>query len=117
MLTDLLRILALSLLASLAACSGFAPYRIEIQQGNYISAEMAGQLKPGMSKQQVRFVLGTPLLIDVFHGERWDYVYYLDARQGKVEQRRLAVHFADGKLTRLDGDLAQAAAQPIERTP
>ena len=48
------------------------PYRIEIQQGNFVSQEMVSQLKPGMSKDQVRFVLGTPLITDSFHADRWD---------------------------------------------
>ena len=54
---------------------GVSPYRIDIQQGNYISQDMVGQLKPGMSKEQVRLTLGTPLLTDIFHADHWDYVY------------------------------------------
>ena len=101
------------LVALLPACSvpripGITPYKVEIQQGNFVSQDMVAQLKPGMSKEQVRFVLGTPLLTDIFHGDRWDYVYWREAPSGKREQRKLAVFFADGKLTRLDGDIAAA---------
>lgn len=105
---------AAMLAACLAACSsvpripGITPYKVEIQQGNFVSQEMVAQLKPGMSKEQVRFVLGTPLLTDIFHADRWDYVYWRETSQGKREQRRLAVYFSDGKLTRLDGDVASA---------
>ena len=98
----------------LVACSsgpripGLTPYKIEIQQGNYVTQEMVSQLKAGMSKEQVRIMLGTPLLTDVFHADRWDYLYYREASSGKKEQRKLAVFFTDGKLTRLDGDIVPA---------
>ena len=100
--------------ASLAGCSyvptipGVTPYRIEIQQGNFISQEMVTQLKPGMSKEQVRLALGTPLLTDIFHADRWDYVFWRERPGKKREQRKLTVFFEDGKLTRLDGDVVAA---------
>ena len=102
-------VLPVILTFALAACGyvpripGVTPYRIDIQQGNYISQEMVGQLKPGMSKEQVRLTLGTPLLTDIFHADRWDYVYWRDRPGAKREQRKLTVFFEDGKLTRLDG--------------
>jgi outer membrane protein assembly factor BamE len=100
--------------ALLSACTsvpripGVTPYKIEIQQGNYVSQDMVAQLKPGMTKEQVRFALGTPLLIDIFHADRWDYVYWKEASDGRREQRKLAVFFEDGKLARLDGDVVPA---------
>ena len=102
-----------SLLAvTLAACGvripGITPYRIEIQQGNYVSQEMAAQLKSGMSKEQVRLALGTPLLTDLFHADRWDYVYWREAPDGKRESRKLVVFFAGGKLERVEGDVTPA---------
>jgi outer membrane protein assembly factor BamE len=103
-------------LAALAGCGfvpqipGVPPYRIDIQQGNYISQDLVAQLKPGMSKEQVRLTLGTPLLTDIFHADRWDYVYYRDRPGAKREQRKLTVFFEDGKLTRLDGDVVAAGA-------
>lgn len=84
---------------------GLTPYRIEIQQGNYLSQEAVSRLRPGMTKDQVRNILGTPLLTDIFHAERWDYVYFLEHPNGNRDQRKLAVFFADGKLARLDGDV------------
>ena len=89
---------------------GITPYRMVIQQGNFISQEMVSQLKPGMSKEQVRLALGTPLLADAFHADRWDYVYWRQAPDGKRESRKLAVFFADGKLARVDGDIVPAQA-------
>jgi outer membrane protein assembly factor BamE len=100
-----------ALLALLSACGyvpripGVTPYKIEIQLGNYVSQEMVSQLKPGMTKDQVRFVLGTPLLTDIFHADRWDYVYWRETSAGKREQRKLAIFFEDDKLARLDGDI------------
>jgi outer membrane protein assembly factor BamE len=89
---------------------GVTPYRIDIQQGNYISSDMVAQLKPGMSREQVRLTLGTPLLTDIFHADRWDYVYWYERPGAKPEQRKLTVFFEDGKLLRLDGDVVAAGA-------
>jgi outer membrane protein assembly factor BamE len=101
-------VLVLSLLAS--ACGVLTPYRIEIQQGNYVTQEMVAQLKPGLTRDQVRYVMGTPLLTDIFHEERWDYVFVRQrANSNDVEQRRLAVFFEDGKLKRVDGDIVASA--------
>ena len=101
-------VVVLSLLT--AACGPITPYRIEIQQGNYVTQEMAAQLKPGLTRDQVRFVMGTPLLSDIFHEERWDYVFVRQrANSNVVEQRRVAVFFEDGKLKRVDGDIVAAA--------
>jgi outer membrane protein assembly factor BamE len=86
---------------------GIKPYRMTIQQGNFISQEMVAQLKPGMTREQVRFVLGTPLVTDIFHADRWDYVYFLDSA-GKKEQRNLSVIFEKDRLARVIGDLMPA---------
>jgi outer membrane protein assembly factor BamE len=108
--------------AALAGCSfvptipGVTPYRIEIQQGNFISQEQVVQLKPGMSKEQVRLALGTPMLADLFHADRWDYVYWREAVDGRRESRKLAVFFADGKLERVAGDGVPDQAPPAKET-
>jgi outer membrane protein assembly factor BamE len=113
----------LFLAVALAACSsgpripGITPYRMEIQQGNFVSQEMVSQLKAGMSKEQVRLALGTPLLTDLFHADRWDYVYYREGSNGKRESRKMAVFFADGKLLRVDGDVTMAKEQPEKEPP
>jgi outer membrane protein assembly factor BamE len=109
------------LLLSLAACSvteSLHPYRPDIRQGNFITQEMVSQLKPGMSREQVRFVLGSPLLTDVFHADRWDYIYRLQAgADGAVKQRRLAVFFKDDKLVRVNGDVEAAEAAENKGQP
>ena len=94
--------------AEMPKVPGLTPYRMVIQQGNFISQEMVAQLKPGMSKEQVRFVLGTPLVTDIFHADRWDYVFYRELPDGKREQRNLSVIFEKDKLARVLGDLLPA---------
>ena len=84
---------------------GVTPYRMVIQQGNFISQEMVAQLKPGMTREQVRFVLGTPLVSDIFHADRWDYVFFRELPDGKREQRNLSVVFEKDRLARVLGDL------------
>jgi outer membrane protein assembly factor BamE len=104
----LIRILAVALAFALPACSSglrLSPYRVDVRQGNMVTQEMAALLKPGMTKDQVRFVLGTPLVKDIFHADRWDYVYRYQPGVGEVQERKLAVFFADGKLTRVSGDV------------
>ena len=86
------------------------PYKPEIQQGNYVSQEMMAQIKPGMTREQVRFILGTPLLTDIFHADRWDYVYWRETEKGKRETRKLALYFNEGKLARVEGDIVSPAA-------
>lgn len=123
----------LVLLPLLAACSSLpsmpampsmpnfsnwlTPYKIDVRQGNYVSQEMVSQLKPGMSKDQVRYALGSPLITDIFHADRWDYVYRLQSGNGKVEERKLTIYFDQGKLIRLAGDVvpakAETAPQPV----
>src|SRR5712664_3774223 len=84
---------------------GITPYKPEIQQGNYVSQEMISQIKPGMTREQVRFILGTPLLTDIFHADRWDYVYWREAENGKRETRRDELSTTDNKLERIKGDV------------
>ena len=90
---------------------------MDIQQGNYISQDMVSQLKLGMTKEQVRYVLGTPLVADIFHADRWDYVYYKDPRRGVREGRKIAVVFENGKLARVLGDVVPAETNPAPAAP
>ena len=101
------RILFLGLSLLVAACAKLTPYRMEIQQGNYVTPEMVAQLSPGLTRDQVRFVLGTPLVSDIFHEDRWDYVFVRrPANRQEVEYRRIAVFFQEGRLKRVEGDVA-----------
>ena len=85
------------------------PYRMEIQQGNFITQEMVSQLKLGQTREQVRFILGSPLVTDIFRTDRWDYVFARRrVNSSEVEQRRIVVFFVDGKLVRIEGDVVNA---------
>ena len=109
--------LAATLVASglLAGCSfdsavGMVnPYRIDVRQGNYVDQEMLSQLRRGMSRDQVRFVLGSPLVVDMFRADRWDYVYHHRPGRGQPEQRVISVFFVDEMLDRVEGDVEVAA--------
>jgi outer membrane protein assembly factor BamE len=83
-------------------------YRSEVQQGTLLSAEMLVNLKPGMTKRQVRLLLGSPPVSDVFHPERWDYVYSLVKVGEKTAPQHLALYFSNDTLVRAEGDLAPA---------
>ena len=111
------------LLVLFAGCSqipvpmlpGLKPHKIEIQQGNYVTQDMVSKVKAGMSRSQVRFALGTPLVADVFHPDRWDYVYVLQKGGRVTEQRRIVAVFKEDKLERIEGDVT--AADPALPTP
>jgi len=109
------------MLLALAGCkqvpdlpSVVSPYKIDVQQGNVITQDMISKLKAGMTRSQVRFVLGSPLVVDPFRLDRWDYVSMYQ-RQGKeIERRRVTVIFDEDKLIRIEGDvtLADTALSP-----
>jgi outer membrane protein assembly factor BamE len=80
-------------------------YRIDVQQGNVIEQDMINKLKPGMDKNQVRYIMGTPLITDPFHSNRWDYVYSMEPGGGERQQRRVTIYFEDEKLAHVDGDI------------
>lgn len=86
-------------------------YRINIDQGNIITQDMVNQLKPGMSRSQVQFVMGSALIADTFHDDRWDYVYTLQDSKGKRKEQRLTVFFQDDKLSAISGDFMPEQAQ------
>ncbi|GJM05521.1 MAG: hypothetical protein DHS20C09_15170 [marine bacterium B5-7] len=85
-------------------------YKIDIQQGNVIEQEMLDRLKPGMDKNQVKFVMGTPVLIDPFHNNRWEYIFSFQKGGGIREQRHITLHFDEDEqvLTHVTGDITAA---------
>jgi outer membrane protein assembly factor BamE len=103
-------ITALASLALLGGCGNFGSmdfpgvYKISIPQGNIITQDMVDQLRPGMTKRQVIFVMGTPLVRDPYHQDRWDYVYNFQPGGGERGQERLSVVFEDDQLVSLSGD-------------
>jgi outer membrane protein assembly factor BamE len=108
-LTGQLRMLAPIVCAALlSGCAFPGVYRIDIPQGNIITQEMVDQLRPGLNKRQVTFILGTPLIRDTFDQDRWDYLYSFQPGGGERVQERLTVFFDDnGELTHFEGDFQQ----------
>lgn len=124
-------LLAAAILATLSACgtvdgvtgriaSSITPYRVEVVQGNFVSREQVEALRPGMTRQQVREVLGTPLLTSVFHADRWDYVFTLKRQGVEPQARKLTVYFAANVMERFEGDTMPSEAEfvaTLDRSP
>lgn len=106
-----------ALAVALSACGstkwGF-PYKADVQQGNWITAEQVARLEKGMTREQVRFILGTPTLQDIFRTNRWDYTYYNKPGYGQAEERHFTVWFDGDRLDHWDGD-AMPNRQPFEK--
>ena len=93
-------------------------YKIDVQQGNVITQDMVDKLKPGMTANQVRYVMGSPSVVDAFHSYRWDYVYSRQVGGGKRTQERLSLYFKDGVLASMEGDFHPRPADAIaQETP
>jgi len=93
-------------------------YRIDIQQGNDITQEMLNKLQPGMTKNQVIYVMGNPLLIDTFHDNRWDYLFSFQPGNGEREQRRITLYFDDKELLdHVEGDVKAAVKSAESDAP
>ncbi|MBH2502452.1 outer membrane protein assembly factor BamE [Neisseria meningitidis] len=112
-------ILALSALLGLAACSAervslFPSYKLKIIQGNELEPRAVTALRPGMTKDQVLLLLGSPILRDAFHTDRWDYTFNT-SRNGIIKERsNLTVYFENGVLVRTEGDVLQNAAEALK---
>jgi len=95
-------------------------HKIDVQQGNVVTQDMVNQLKPGMTRSQVQFIMGSPLVVDTFHQQRWDYVYYFKPGYGDHTENRVTLLFNDDTLTRITGTLtpeAGAVATAAKDTP
>ena len=91
------------------------PYKNDVVQGNFVSREQVEFIKPGMTRQQVRDVLGTPLVASVFHEDRWDYVFTLERRGVELQRYRLTVYFRGDTLERVVGDTMPTEAEFVAR--
>jgi outer membrane protein assembly factor BamE len=116
---------AAAALAALAGCQsmeGYMPswrslgvYKIDINQGNYITQDLVDRLRVGQTKPQVRLVLGTPLVQSAFREGRWDYVYEFTRQGRRVEHRQFTVYFVDDKLARWEGDEMPKSVADLNR--
>jgi len=108
--------LLILLVTGLSGCGnnfGFpGVYRIDVEQGNIVTQEMIDQLKAGMTRRQVRFVLGTPLLEDTFNDDRWDYRYSVRNGLDTLEENRITVFFEEDELVNVTGSLVPEWASP-----
>ncbi|MHB1529052.1 MAG: outer membrane protein assembly factor BamE [Acidiferrobacteraceae bacterium] len=111
-LTSRARRLCLIALATLASGGCSLLYQPNIQQGNIISARALHELRVGMTKDQVRYLLGTPPIRDAFFHDRWDYYYSFQKDGGKRVQQTLTLHFANGRLASMSGTIAPTPNPP-----
>ena len=105
------------LAVALTSCTTIAThfpgvYAIDIQQGNIINQEMVDQLRPNMTKRQVLYVMGTPMLVDVFHKQRWDYIYSDQPGGDDRVQKRITLFFNGDELANIQGDF-RPSSQPV----
>jgi outer membrane protein assembly factor BamE len=106
-------LMATLLLGLLAGCQYFqfpGVHKIAIQQGNIVTQDMIDQLKPGMTRRQVRYVMGNPLIEDTFSPDRWDYFYSMIAPNGDVTKERVSIYFKDDQLSHFSGDFIPSNA-------
>ena len=114
LLTAITAALALSA-CSVQRVSNFPSYKLKVQQGNELDAQAVAQLQPGLSRQQVQMLLGTPTLRDPFHADRWDYTYAI-SRNGVVrEQQTLTVYFNGDSLARVEGNALETVRQQLQQ--
>lgn len=99
-----MRLIPLLFVLLLASCSSFGVYKMDVYQGNYITHEMVAKLSPGMTREQVKSILGTPLIADMFHANRWDYVFRHRDGQGQVTEKKLVVFFDQDSMVKVEGD-------------
>ena len=113
----ILRVILLGVVVlSLSAC--FKIYRLDVQQGNVITDEMIDKLKPGMSQRAVKSILGTPLITDPFHKDRWDYYYgYRNGYNKTEEHHYVTVIFENKKFQRVEGDLRKVVKTGVDDAP
>ena len=91
------------------------PYRVEVVQGNFVSKEQVQALRVGMSRNQVKDILGTPLIASVFHSDRWDYAFTIVRKGTQPQQRQLSVYFKDDLYVRFEGDDLPSESEFAER--
>ena len=91
------------------------PYKVDVIQGNFVSKEQVAQLRPGLSRDEVKAVLGTPLMASLFHADRWDYVFTLKRQGVEPQSFKYTVYFKDNLLERFEGDAMPSESEFISK--
>ncbi|MGB5178824.1 MAG: outer membrane protein assembly factor BamE [Gammaproteobacteria bacterium] len=103
---------------SITACSRYQlVHKIDVQQGNVITQDEVNQLEPGMSRRQVQYIMGSPMIADVFHQDRWDYVYLFQPGYGETVEERITLYFDNDELSRTSGTTHPDAADTASARP
>jgi len=113
-------LIIISVIASMLStgCSNYhLVHKIDIQQGNVINQDEVNLLEPGMTRRQVRFIMGSPMIADVFHQDRWDYVYLFQPGYGEILEERVTLYFDNDALSRVSGTLHPDAADTASARP
>jgi len=123
----LISISAAAMLSLLSACSDWSLpevptavpeviHKITIQQGNIVNQAMVNKLRPGMGKRQVRFIMGSPMLNDTFHQNRWDYLYRIHrSTHAPTDKTRVTLFFENDKLARIEGDMRPLKDESVKK--
>ena len=118
LLTGFLSVSSMALALLLSGCSSLpGVHKIDVNQGNVITQEMVNQLRPGMSRIQARYVLGSPMLESLFHEDRWDYLYRRHPGGKDAAQQRVTLYFDQDRLTRVEGDIRPRKTDPLDGKP
>jgi len=112
-------ILAVAASLTLASCTTILTnlpgvYTADVQQGNMVDQAMIDQLRPGMNKRQVLYIMGSPMLVDFFHQKRWDYLYSAQIEGGDRQQKRISLFFDNDQLIGVQGDFKPSAVPVIK---
>lgn len=103
---------------ALGLAAGGCVYRVNIPQGNFLEAKMIEQVQVGMTRSQVRYVLGTPMIADPFHPDQWDYLYYFkDGKTRKVDRRLIVVYFTDEKVSKIERPQGEFKSPKLPTSP
>jgi len=104
------KLLLFVLLLATLVMSACSIHKIDVQQGNIVTPDMLEQLNPGMTKRQVEFVMGTPLIVSAFNDDHWVYYYRLQSGDGRIEQYHVTLDFEEGKLSHIENALPASAS-------
>lgn len=116
---NILNIIVLCLAVIVTGCTRFVPvvYKIDVEQGNIITQKDVNKIKVGMSRKQIRYALGTPLIADSFHKARWDYIFTSKKGYKKPTRKQISIHFKNDVVTKIEGDIQPQKQSAVKVKP